>query len=105
MDKAFANVVVPFKETGLIKPEEQWENGVGIIEYHNVAGQFIFRRVRCKTQGTYRQKEFGIYTVGRGEGTLNGTAVKLGDTYLLAKDSEDIVVSGDMDLLIAGFRD
>ena len=105
LEKAFDNLVVPFNETGMIKPEEKWSNGVGIIEYYNKAGEFIFRRVRCHDEGFYQQREFGFYTVGRGEGELNGISVKLGSTYFIPKDSEPIEIKGDLDLLVASYKE
>jgi len=105
LSKAFDNVMIPCRETGLIKPEENYENGVGIIEYRNVPGEFILRRIRCQKQGTYNQDEFGVYTVGRGAGTLNGIPVKLGDTYLVSRKAGDLDISGDLDLLVASYRD
>lgn len=52
---------------GPVKPEEVWNNGVGVIEYYNKAKEFIFRRVRCNDKGTYQQSEFGFYTVEKVE--------------------------------------
>jgi len=105
LQKAFDNLVVPFAETGMIKPAEIWQNGVGVIEYYNKAKEFIFRRIRCNNSGYYQQSEFGFYTVGRGNGRINHKEVKLGDTYFIPKDSGTIIVEGDMDLLVASYRD
>ncbi len=105
MQQAFDNIKAPANEVGLIKPEEHWDKGVGVIEYHNVPGQFIFRRLRCREQGTYQQREFGFYVVGRGSGIFNGRPVKLGETYFVAQNSGDLQLSGDFDLLMVSFSD
>jgi len=105
LQKAFDNLVSPFNEKGMIKPDEIFVDGLMIIEYYNKPKEFIFRRIRCKDKGIYNQKEFGFYTVGRGSGIFNGQEVKIGETYFLPKDSGALTVQGDMDLLMASYSD
>ena len=105
LQKAFDNLKAPFNEIGMIKPEEIWKDGIGVIEYYNKAKEFILRRLRCKDQGIYTQPEFAFYTIGRGTGTINGIEVLPGDTYFLKKDFGEVKITGDLDILAASYRE
>lgn len=103
--KALDNIKAPHLEQGPIKPTEKWQDGVGVIEYHNQPGEFIFRRIRCHDQGVYQQNEFGFYTVARGSGKINDIDVKIGDTYFIPKDAGSFTIAGDIDLLMSSYSD
>ena len=105
LQKAFDNIRVPFNEVGMIKLEEIWNNGIGVIEYHNIPKQFTLRRLRCVDEGTYSQPEFAFYTVGKGSGTINGIEVLPGDTYFLGKDFGEVKITGDLDILAGSYRE
>ncbi len=105
LEKVIDNIKAPHVGVGPIKPEETWDNGVGVIEYYNKPGEFIFRRIRCNDTGVYQQSEFGFYTIGKGSGKINGVDVKIGDTYFFPINAGELKIEGKMDLLMSSYQD
>jgi len=93
------------KGDGLIHPEGVIENGCEITTYFDEVGQFTFKKIVVKDSGNYFQNEFGFYFVNEGSGKIGEVNVTKGETYFVPKDHGELVLEGNIELLLSTYRD
>lgn len=80
------------------------EHGLKVTRYTDDPGLYTLYRLQCENNGQFLQERFAFYTIVKGEGTINGFAVRQGDTVLVPAGPGWTQFTGHMDIFLASYR-
>ena len=73
--------------------------------YHDMPGEFSVYRLLSKRQCSLGIKEFSFWFIKDGYGTIDGLKVSKGHTYFVPCNSGELDIQGDLDILIASYKE
>lgn len=102
--EVFENVNIPDTSTGFVVYPAAHELGVDVTRYWDEPGRYTLMRLQVAEQGRFRHDRFAFYTCVDGEGTINDTPIRKGETVLVPDGYGWLTLHGHMDLFLASYR-
>lgn len=89
------------------------EDSLNVINYNNLNNKvhdfkcedtlkndhFNLYKLIVNNKTIYQNKGFEIFYILNGKGTINNTAIKKGDCFILTSDKDDFVIEGNLELI------
>lgn len=94
---------IPEVPVGPVHVEPKHENGVALYEYYDVPGEYRAGRIVVNGEGSYENERFVFYACYRGEGSVDGAALKAGETVFVPARYGRVSLKGDMDLIMLSY--
>ena len=104
VDKVLDNVRIPDDSKGFVWVQPVKRSGCEVTEYWDEPGLYTLSRVRVKDHGTLKLDRFAFLTIVEGEGRVNEVKVRKGETVLIPAHTETVVLTGELDLFVASYR-
>jgi len=98
IDKICECVTIPQSETSVSKIKKVESRGCLITSFHSEPGVYSCGKIEVKEKGIYARDQFYFLTVIEGEGTVQGTDVKGGETLFIPCEFGDIEIKGNIEL-------
>lgn len=103
-EEVYDNVNIPDRSTKFVHYPAAIENGVAVTRYWDQPGLYTLLRLQITGNGKYLHDRFAFYTCVKGEGMINGVAIRQGETVLVPAGIGWLRFEGDMDLFLASYR-
>lgn len=105
LEKVFECANIPEVPVGAFHAEPVIQDGVELLEYHCVPGEYTARRINTLDRGYYSCPQFYFLTCVVGQGTVNGSPIHLGETLFVPADSGPVELTGPMGLISVSYLD
>ncbi|WP_311376441.1 class I mannose-6-phosphate isomerase [Anaerococcus lactolyticus] len=105
IDEVIDCVIVPDDEYKPIRVRPIHESGLEIYNYYSRKGEYIAKRLKCKTEGSFNFDKFMFLTSISGDGFINGCKVSLGETIFIPCNMNSIKIKGNLDLIMISFEE
>ena len=86
----------------IVEPKEH--DGIKLYEYYDKGGEYVAKRIKIDGIGSYEYPDFMFYACADGHGTIEGKAIKAGETLLVPKGYGPVELNGSMDLLMLSYH-
>lgn len=103
-EAVYENVNIPDRSTRFVHYPAAIENNVAVTRYWDQPGLYTLIRLKISGSGKYLHDRFAFYTCVKGEGTINGTPIRQGETVLVPDGMGWLNFEGDLDLFLASYR-
>ena len=100
----YDNVNIPDTSTEFVMYPSAREYGVDITRYWDQPGVYTLMRLQVEEKGRFRHDRFAFYTCVKGEGTINGVPISIGETVLVPEGIGWLDIEGNVDLFLASYR-
>ena len=104
VEEVFENVNIPDRSTQFVMYPYALELGVHVTRYWDEPGLYTLMRLKVEKEGQFSHPRFAFYTCVGGEGTIQGTAIRKGETVLVPEGMGMLRLEGKMDLFLASYR-
>ncbi len=98
------NVLVPDNANAFVWFDSREKDGCAITEYWDEPGLYTLKRLKVNGQGRFVHERFAFLTVYEGEGRINDTPIKKGETVLAPQGIGPYQFTGTLDLFLASYR-
>lgn len=103
-EEVYENVNMPDTSTEFVMYPSALERGIRVTRYWDEPGLYTLMRLQVETKGSFSHPRFAFYTCVDGEGTINDTCIRKGETILVPDDMGMLELHGNMDLFLASYR-
>lgn len=103
-EEVYENVNIPDKLIEFEQYPAREELGVMVTRYNDQPGLYTLMRLQVAQKGRFLHDRFAFYTCVEGEGTINGKAIRKGQTILVGAHAGWLELEGSMDLFLASYR-
>lgn len=103
-EEVYENVNMPDRSTPFMVYPSAFERGIQVTRYWDEPGLYTLMRLQVEEEGTFLHERFAFYTCVDGEGSIQGTAIRKGETILVPTGSGMLTFKGKMDLFLASYR-
>lgn len=102
--EVFENVNIPDKLIRFQDFPYATEHGCFVTRYWDEPGLYTCFRIQVKEKGKFLHDRFAFYTCVKGEGFINDTHIRQGETILVPDRYGWLNLEGQMDLFLASYR-
>lgn len=102
--EVYDNVNLPDKLITFQQFPAAKEHGLHVTRYWDEPGLYTLYRLQVETSGRFLHERFAFYTCVKGEGSINGRAIRQGETLLVPDHMGWITLEGKMDVFLASYR-
>lgn len=103
-EEVYENVNIPDTSTQFVMYPSAFERGIHVTRYWDQPGLYTLMRLQVDIQGTFSHPRFAFYTCVHGEGTIQGTPIRKGETILVPDGMGMLEFKGKMDVFLASYR-
>jgi mannose-6-phosphate isomerase len=96
-------VNIPDRSTEFVMFPSTIENGCKVTRYWDEPGLYTSIRFQIEEEGTYEHPRFAFYTCVAGEGMVNDTQIRTGETILVPDGMGTLSFKGKLDLFLASY--
>lgn len=105
LEKVFECANIPEVSVGTVHVEPIIREGVELLEYYCVPGEYVARRINAQDYGSYICQQFYFLACVAGQGTVDGVPIDLGETLFVPANSGAVELNGPMDLISVSYLD
>lgn len=102
--EVYDNVNLPDKMIEFQQFPHANEFGCKVTRYWDQPGLYTLIRIQVEEKGKFLHDRFAFYTCVKGKGTINGVAIRQGETILVPDHMGWIEIEGNIDLFLASYR-
>lgn len=103
-EEVYENVNLPDKLIEFQMFPYVTEHGLKVTRYWDEPGLYTLMHLQCVDKGKFLHDRFAFYTCVKGEGFLNGVAIRQGETLLVPDHMGWIELEGELDVFLASYR-
>jgi len=103
-EEVFENVNIPDHSTKFVMYPSAFERGIYVTRYWDEPGLYTLMRLQLDKKGTFSHPRFAFYTCVEGNGTIQGVAIRKGETILVPDGMGMLNIEGKLDLFLASYR-
>ena len=103
-EEVFENVNIPDRSTKFVMYPSAFERGIYVTRYWDEPGLYTLMRLQLDKKGTFSHPRFAFYTCVEGNGTIQGVAIRKGETILVPDGMGMLNIEGKLDLFLASYR-
>lgn len=95
--------VFPDKKVSTIHVEPELKNGLRVYDYYQEKGEYVAKRIKCETEGTYSYPGFLFVSAINGECTINNEKIVKGETIFVPANFGELHIEGNVDLILISY--
>ncbi len=96
--------VFPDKKVEAVHIEPIEKNGIKVYDYYDVKGEYVAKRIQCRQDGTFEYDGFMFLAAIAGQGEINSTRIRAGETLFIPAHSGIIEIQGELDLIMISYH-
>ena len=104
VDKAMDVIICPDSEDPFLEPKISKDKDVTIYSYVDIPKEFTVYRIDCDGEGEFGVDEFSFWFIAEGEGVIDGTDIRKGETYFVPCHQDKAKLSGCFTAVIGSYK-
>lgn len=104
VDKAMDVIICPDNENPFVEPKIDKYDDVTVYTYVDKPKEFSAFRLNCNGSGEFGLDEFSFWFVADGEGEVDGTKIKKGETYFVPCKLGKLKMNGNFEIIIGSYK-